>query len=92
VRPEAPELADGRRRREGVLDRRTGRGRNPDRVADAPSPDDVVVRALPVDQPEAPEALVFQGRVPPSEFQRCGHLFRTGAFPPRSSTATPASA
>src|SRR6267378_1477007 len=48
---------------------------------DTPSPDDVVVRALYSGISRGTEALVFQGRVPPSEFQRMRAPFQAGSFP-----------
>src|SRR5437763_14631777 len=48
---------------------------------DAPSPDDVVVRALYSGVSRGTEALVFQGRVPPSEYQRMRAPFQAGEFP-----------
>ena len=48
---------------------------------DTPSPDDVVVRALYSGISRGTEALVFQGRVPPSEFQRMRAPFQAGNFP-----------
>src|ERR1700730_611902 len=47
----------------------------------APAPDDVVVRALYSGISRGTEALVFQGRVPPSEFQRMRAPFQAGSFP-----------
>ncbi len=48
---------------------------------DTPSPDEVVVRALYSGISRGTEALVFQGRVPPSEFQRMRAPFQAGNFP-----------
>ncbi|HUC41557.1 MAG TPA: hypothetical protein VMR92_12020, partial [Gemmatimonadales bacterium] len=48
---------------------------------DTPSADDVVVRALYSGISRGTEALVFQGRVPPSEFQRMRAPFQAGSFP-----------
>jgi NADPH:quinone reductase-like Zn-dependent oxidoreductase len=48
---------------------------------DTPSADDVVVRALYSGISRGTEALVFQGRVPPSEFQRMRAPFQEGSFP-----------
>src|SRR4029079_7749611 len=48
---------------------------------DTPSQDDVVVRALYSGISRGTEALVFQGRVPPSEFQRMRAPFQSGSFP-----------
>src|SRR5204862_923190 len=48
---------------------------------DPPSPDDVVVRALYSGISRGTEALVFEGRVPPSEFQRMRAPFQAGSFP-----------
>jgi 2-desacetyl-2-hydroxyethyl bacteriochlorophyllide A dehydrogenase len=46
-----------------------------------PSDDDVVVRALFSGVSRGTEALVFQGRVPPSEYQRMRAPFQAGDFP-----------
>lgn len=46
-----------------------------------PSPDDVVVRALYSGISRGTEALVFRGRVPPSEHERMRAPFQSGAFP-----------
>jgi 2-desacetyl-2-hydroxyethyl bacteriochlorophyllide A dehydrogenase len=46
-----------------------------------PSTDDVVVRAFYSGISRGTEALVFQGRVPPSEFQRMRAPFQDGNFP-----------
>jgi hypothetical protein len=53
---------------------------------------DVVVRALYSGISRGTEALVFQGRVPQSEFSRMRAPFQAGEFPHRSNAATPASA
>ena len=47
----------------------------------APSADEVVVRALYSGISRGTEALVFQGRVPASEYQRMRAPFQTGEFP-----------
>ena len=47
----------------------------------SPSPGAVVVRALYSGVSRGTEALVFQGRVPPSEYQRMRAPFQTGQFP-----------
>lgn len=52
----------------------------PEALAPA-SPDDVVVRALYSGISRGTEALVFLGRVPPSEFQRMRAPFQVGHFP-----------
>jgi 2-desacetyl-2-hydroxyethyl bacteriochlorophyllide A dehydrogenase len=58
-----------------------GRGEiRPESLA-IPSPDDVVVRALYSGISRGTEALVFEGRVPPSEFQRMRAPFQAGEFP-----------
>jgi 2-desacetyl-2-hydroxyethyl bacteriochlorophyllide A dehydrogenase len=46
-----------------------------------PGPGDVVVRALYSGISRGTEALVFQGRVPPSEYQRMRAPFQTGDWP-----------
>ena len=48
---------------------------------ETPSSDDVVVRALYSGISRGTEALVFQGQVPPSEFQRMRAPFQAGNFP-----------
>jgi 2-desacetyl-2-hydroxyethyl bacteriochlorophyllide A dehydrogenase len=58
-----------------------GRGEiRPESLA-LPSPDDVVVRALYSGISRGTEALVFEGRVPASEFQRMRSPFQSGEFP-----------
>lgn len=47
----------------------------------APGPGDVVVRALYSGISRGTEALVFQGRVPPSEYQRMRAPFQAGDWP-----------
>jgi threonine dehydrogenase-like Zn-dependent dehydrogenase len=47
----------------------------------SPKPDDVVVRALYSGISRGTEALVFQGRVPASEYQRMRAPFQQGEFP-----------
>jgi 2-desacetyl-2-hydroxyethyl bacteriochlorophyllide A dehydrogenase len=47
----------------------------------APGPDDVVVRALYSGISRGTEALVFQGRVPPSEHRRMRAPFQAGDWP-----------
>src|SRR6266446_5052690 len=47
----------------------------------APTPDDVVVRALYSGISRGSEALVFRGRVPSSEYQRMRAPFQAGEFP-----------
>jgi 2-desacetyl-2-hydroxyethyl bacteriochlorophyllide A dehydrogenase len=47
----------------------------------APTPDDVVVRALYSGISRGTEALVFRGRVPLSEYQRMRAPFQAGEFP-----------
>jgi 2-desacetyl-2-hydroxyethyl bacteriochlorophyllide A dehydrogenase len=46
-----------------------------------PSSDDVVVQTLYSGISRGTEALVFQGRVPPSEYQRMRAPFQAGSFP-----------
>jgi threonine dehydrogenase-like Zn-dependent dehydrogenase len=46
-----------------------------------PSADDVVVRTLFSGVSRGTEALVFQGRVPPTEYQRMRAPYQTGDFP-----------
>jgi 2-desacetyl-2-hydroxyethyl bacteriochlorophyllide A dehydrogenase len=48
---------------------------------DAPTSDDVVVRALYSGISRGTEALVFRGRVPPSEYQRMRAPFQAGELP-----------
>jgi len=48
---------------------------------DTPSTDDVLVRALYSGISRGTEVLVFEGRVPPSEFQRMRAPFQAGSFP-----------
>ncbi len=50
-------------------------------VLPPPSPDDVVVRALYSGISRGTEALVFRGRVPPSEHERMRAPFQSGVFP-----------
>ena len=69
-----------------------GEGKSGPSRSTPPSADDVVVRALYSGISRGTEALVFQGRVPPSEFQRMRAPFQDGSFPAPISTATPASA
>jgi len=47
----------------------------------APTPDDVVVRALYSGISRGSEALVFRGRVPSSDYQRMRAPFQAGEFP-----------
>ncbi|OFW28324.1 MAG: dehydrogenase [Acidobacteria bacterium RIFCSPLOWO2_02_FULL_65_29] len=47
----------------------------------SPSPDTVLIRALYSGVSRGTEALVFQGRVPASEYQRMRAPFQAGAFP-----------
>jgi 2-desacetyl-2-hydroxyethyl bacteriochlorophyllide A dehydrogenase len=58
-----------------------GRGQIRDEPLAPPSPDDVVVRTLYSGISRGTEALVFRGRVPPSEFQRMRAPFQSGNFP-----------
>ena len=58
-----------------------GRGEIRSENLPAPSADDVVVRALYSGVSRGTESLVFQGRVPPSEFARMRAPFQTGEFP-----------
>ena len=46
-----------------------------------PSADEVVVRALYSGVSRGTEALVFRGRVPPSEYERMRAPFQAGDFP-----------
>jgi threonine dehydrogenase-like Zn-dependent dehydrogenase len=50
-------------------------------VLRAPGPGDVVVRAIYSGISRGTEALVFQGRVPPSEYQRMRAPFQAGDWP-----------
>jgi 2-desacetyl-2-hydroxyethyl bacteriochlorophyllide A dehydrogenase len=58
-----------------------GRGEIRAETLPAPSADDVVVRALFSGISRGTEALVFQGRVPVSEYERMRAPFQAGAFP-----------
>ena len=58
-----------------------GRGEIRSEPLPAASADDVVVRALYSGISRGTEALVFQGRVPPSEFARMRAPFQQGEFP-----------
>lgn len=58
-----------------------GRGEIRAEPLPAPSPGDVVVRALFSGISRGTEALVFQGRVPASEHQRMRAPFQAGEFP-----------
>ena len=78
--PERPRIAR-RPTPPGVLDRRAGRGEIRAETLTAPSADEVVVRALYSGISRGTEALVFQGRVPASEYQRMRAPFQAGDFP-----------
>ena len=58
-----------------------GRGEIRPEALPPPSPDDVVVRALFSGISRGTEALVFRGRVPPSEHERMRAPFQSGSFP-----------
>jgi len=58
-----------------------GRGEIRPETLAAPGDDDVVVQALYSGVSRGTEALVFNGRVPPSEFQRMRAPFQEGNFP-----------
>src|SRR5882672_5422701 len=58
-----------------------GRGEIRPEALPSPSPDDVVVRALYSGISRGTEALVFRGRVPPSEHERMRAPFQAGDFP-----------
>src|SRR5207237_4520253 len=58
-----------------------GRGEIREERLRVPSSDDVVVRAMYSGISRGTEALVFQGRVPPSEYQRMRAPFQAGEFP-----------
>jgi 2-desacetyl-2-hydroxyethyl bacteriochlorophyllide A dehydrogenase len=58
-----------------------GRGEIRSEALPPPSADDVVVRALYSGISRGTEALVFRGRVPPSEHERMRAPFQSGAFP-----------
>ncbi len=58
-----------------------GRGELRTEPLPAPRPDEAGVRALYSGISRGTEALVFSGRVPPSEFQRMRAPFQAGAFP-----------
>src|SRR5918995_1146424 len=58
-----------------------GRGEIRDESLPAASDDDVIVRSLYSGITRGTEALVFQGRVPPSEYQRMRAPFQVGTFP-----------
>jgi 2-desacetyl-2-hydroxyethyl bacteriochlorophyllide A dehydrogenase len=58
-----------------------GRGEIRAETLAAPSPGDVVVRARYSGISRGTEALVFQGRVPPSEYARMRAPFQDGEFP-----------
>jgi hypothetical protein len=58
-----------------------GRGEIRGETLAAPSADEVVVRALFSGVSRGTEALVFQGRVPASEYDRMRAPFQAGAFP-----------
>jgi 2-desacetyl-2-hydroxyethyl bacteriochlorophyllide A dehydrogenase len=58
-----------------------GRGEIRNEVVASPAPDEVLVRTLYSGISRGTEALVFQGRVPPSEYQRMRAPFQAGDFP-----------
>src|SRR5947208_4891104 len=60
-----------------------GRGRGEIRaeVLPQPSEDDVVIRTVYSGISRGTEALVFRGRVPPSEYERMRAPFQAGDFP-----------
>jgi len=58
-----------------------GRGEIRSEALLAPSADDVVVRAMYSGVSRGTESLVFQGRVPPTEFERMRAPFQMGEFP-----------
>src|SRR5256885_2298382 len=58
-----------------------GRGEIRSEMLPPASPDDVVVRALFSGISRGTEALVFQGRVPQSEYSRMRAPFQAGEFP-----------
>lgn len=58
-----------------------GRGEIRDETLRPPAPGDVVVRALYSGISRGTEALVFTGRVPPSEYMRMRAPFQSGDFP-----------
>lgn len=58
-----------------------GRGEIRSETLDAPSDGDVVVRAMYSGISRGTESLVFQGRVPPTEFARMRAPFQAGEFP-----------
>jgi NADPH:quinone reductase-like Zn-dependent oxidoreductase len=58
-----------------------GRGEIRDETLPAPAADEVVVRALFSGVSRGTEALVFQGRVPVSEYERMRAPFQAGVFP-----------
>lgn len=58
-----------------------GRGEIRNEVLPAPSVEDVMVRALYSGVSRGTEALVFNGRVPKSEYERMRAPFQTGDFP-----------
>ncbi|MBI3491474.1 MAG: zinc-binding alcohol dehydrogenase [Acidobacteria bacterium] len=58
-----------------------GRGEIRTETLASPSPDEVVVRTRYSGISRGTEALVFQGRVPPSEYARMRAPFQTGEFP-----------
>ena len=77
-----PQLARDRGRRTGVLDQRAGTRRASDRnAATARAERRGRSCALSAASAAAPEALVFQGRVPATEHQRMRAPFQAGDFP-----------
>lgn len=58
-----------------------GRGELRDSELPAPGPGEALVRAVASGVSRGSESLVFQGRVPPSEYQRMRCPFQAGEFP-----------
>lgn len=58
-----------------------GKGEIRDEELPPPGPDAVIVRALYSGISRGTESLVFQGRVPPSEYERMRAPFQAGSFP-----------
>src|SRR5688572_14121939 len=58
-----------------------GRGEIRSELLPPPSSDDVVIRTLFSGVSRGTEALVFQGRVPPTEYQRMRAPYQAGDFP-----------
>lgn len=77
----APELADMSDDARAFWTAAPGRGEIRAEPLPSPSAADVVVRALYSGISRGTEALVFQGRVPASEYQRMRAPFQAGEFP-----------